>query len=86
MAHAVSLLVGVWLAVVAFIMRDILYCLIFVGILSVVYALTAFHLYRSTRPKEGPQTGKEESKIHLTGLATIQFGENGTKLTIVRRS
>jgi FlaA1/EpsC-like NDP-sugar epimerase len=84
-AHGTVLVVGVWLAVVAFIMRDLLYCLLFVVILSVVYALTAFQLYRTTRPKEESQTRKQESRVHLTGLPAIHSGEDGIKLTIPRR-
>jgi hypothetical protein len=81
-AHGALLAVGVWLAVVAFIMRDLRYCLLFVVILSVVYAQTAFQLYRSTRHKEESQTDKQESKINLTGLAAIQPGEHGITVTI----
>jgi FlaA1/EpsC-like NDP-sugar epimerase len=86
LAHGLVLIVGIWLAVVAYIMRDVLYCILFVGILSVVYALTAIHLYRSTHRQKEPQAHKQEPKIKLTGLATIQLGEHGITLTIPRRS
>jgi hypothetical protein len=84
-AHGVVLAVGVWLAVVAFIMRDIGHCLLFVTILSIGYSFTAFRLYRITHREEVSPTHNRESKIHLTGLAAIQFGEDGIKLTMPKR-
>jgi hypothetical protein len=84
-AHGVILIVGFWLALVAFIMRDILCFLLFMAILLAVYALTAFHLHRITRGKEASPIHKQESKFHLTGFAAIHFGESGTMLTMFRR-
>jgi hypothetical protein len=67
---------------VAFIMRDILYCILFMGILLVVYALTAIHLYRRFTRQTESQTHKQAPKIHLAGLGAIQAGEHGITLTI----
>jgi hypothetical protein len=83
-AHGLVLVVGVWLAVAAFIMRDILHCMLFVGILSIAYSFTAFHLYRITHLEEVSPTHKQEARIHVTGLAAIQFGEDGIKLRMPR--
>ena len=86
LAHGLVLIVGIWLAAVTFVMRDILHCILFMGILLVVYALTAIYLYRSTHRKTESQTHKQEPKIHLAGLGAIQPGEHGITLTIPKQS
>jgi hypothetical protein len=84
-AHGIAFIVGVWLAIVAFLMRDILHFLLFIGVLFVLYVLTAIHLYRSTHRKSESEIHQNKSKIHLTGFAAIQFGERGNRLTLPRR-
>jgi len=85
-AHGAELVVGVWLAVVAFIMRDSLHFFLFIGILLIIYVLTAIDLYYNTHQQTESKTDKQESKINLTGLAAIQPGEHGIKMTIPKQS
>jgi VIT1/CCC1 family predicted Fe2+/Mn2+ transporter len=84
-AYGLVLIIGVWLAIVAFIMRDTLHSFLFMCILLVIYVLTV-HLYYSTHQQTESKTDRREPKINRTGLAAIQTGEHGITMIVPKRS
>jgi hypothetical protein len=83
--QALILIVGFWLAVAAFLLRDLREGLFFIAILLIIYISAVVLIYRKGSRAKQPATRNSLPNAHNAWFVQKEQGEEGIKLTILKR-